>query len=906
MSNAFVSTTPDASLAATTTTEGRPVTGGNPANPFPATTTHATAQLVDAMVNARVAAPVAGMEPSSRSQSRRRTAAGGGGGGRRRPPAVRTSLPSARDLLYVLFKHRVKATVVALTILALAFLAAALLPGKYTSEAQLLVRVGREAMPMANVAGGPQMMPVVDVTSMVNSEAQIFRSREIVAETVRRVGAERILSKGTAPGNPIPVDAIDMHQPLTARETLASRLLAERIQVNTEPLSTVIKVNYESNDPNLSQDVVQAYVDSYLDHRSRIYANRSAGEAFTSLSKESEEKLQVIEQQIKQLKDQTGVSDVTTQKSILLNRIATLQATLDTVNADLVSTVSRIRTLEDQLESTPKQIPLSQTKNEAMGVVSTARTDLNKLKADLDQKLTTYLPSSTTIVRLQEQVRAAEQRLAELERAGEAQLIGLNPTWSELDKQLATERTNMEGLDSKMKALAGDLNRAKDGQNLINDVELKMSQLARQQGMVDDELKKVLEGRNFSTIDKAMSKDRVGSVTASQQATLPTRPSSPNRMLMLVFGVFAALVGGAGTALICELFDQTVGRPEDLKRLGFTRIVSIPMLRMGSDALVGPLSPETQALLDLAEHGADEASAAVDRLRPTRYVRSTSRAAHLRFTADASGDAPAADLSPREILHRLREQPVQAGTPTSAAPSAPPAVLDPPSARPTLSPRFLEACHAMLERLVYSPAATGEFPMPRSIAVIGITPGQGVTTLATHLAAALADHLPNGDSERADTGRVLLVDANLAAPSVHRLLDMPNEPGISEWIKQSSDHHSLGDYVRHTSVPKMDVLTAGSASVGHLPGRWSDATALTLGSQHHCIVLDLPNMAHAEATARLAGACDAALLVVAGNDVNREVVRQAVHRLAESGVRMLGVVLNKRTYPIPEKLYRWI
>ena len=65
-------------------------------------------------------------------------------------------------------------------------------------------------------------------------------------------------------------------------------------------------------------------------------------------------------------------------------------------------------------------------------------------------------------------------------------------------------------------------------------------------------------------------------------------------------------------------------------------------------------------------------------------------------------------------------------------------------------------------------------------------------------------------------------------------------------------------------------------------------------------------MARTEAAARVAAMCDAALLVVECNDANREVVRQAGLRLAEGGVRLLGVVLNKRTYPIPEKLYRWI
>ena len=44
--------------------------------------------------------------------------------------------------------------------------------------------------------------------------------------------------------------------------------------------------------------------------------------------RESKKLLATIEEQIKQLKDQTGVSDVSTQKNILLGRIATMQGTI--------------------------------------------------------------------------------------------------------------------------------------------------------------------------------------------------------------------------------------------------------------------------------------------------------------------------------------------------------------------------------------------------------------------------------------------------------------------------------------------------------------------------------------------------------------------------------------------------
>lgn len=813
-------------------------------------------------------------------------------GPRRRPRRRQsaTHIPSPRDLLYVLFRHRVKAAVVAITIFVLSFLAALLLPSQFTSEAQLLVRMGRESGPNSTVAGGPQMMPLVDRTTEVNSEAQILRSREVVAATVRKLGVQTFLDE---PASTDPED-------LAAQEALSTRLLASNINVRTEPMSAVIKVSFDSKSPELSRDIVQTYVDSYLDHRARLYGSGGAGSLFEGLTVESEKALAKIEEQIKQLKDQTGVSDVATQKNILLGRIATLQGNIDTANAQLASTTRQIESLENQLAKTEKWISLSRTKNEPMGVVSTAENDLNKMKAELDQKLTTYLPGSPVIQQLEEQIRRAELRLKDLQESSSPEVTGLNPTWTELDKNLATERTAREGLDAQLAALTRDITKAREGQAVLNEVELKMGQLAREQGMVVEQLQKVVEGRNYSSIDQAMGKDKVGSVSASQNATTPTRASSPNRKLILMFGMFLALIGGAGTALLSELLDQSISRPQDLKRLGFTRVVSIPKLNLDNDEdTSATVSPETQAIVDLTEH--EPAPAQMDRPRPTRFVRSTARAgvAVLPHARDVDPH-----LSPREALERWKTQ--HSNGTAVAAPVAKPAPAMPiHSKRQTLSPRLLEACHSMLERLVFSPVASGEFPMPRSIAVIGVTPQQGTTTIAAHLSVALAEYLP-GEAGESPAEQLLLVDTNVAAPGLHRFFEVSNEPGISEWIKQPVAETQLADYVRPTSIPRLQLLSAGAASIGHQVGRWTEAATLSLQSSYKAVVLDVPSMARSEAAARVAAMCDAALLVVECGEINREVVRQATQRLAESGVRLLGVVLNKRTYPIPEKLYRWI
>jgi protein-tyrosine kinase len=49
---------------------------------------------------------------------------------------------------------------------------------------------------------------------------------------------------------------------------------------------------------------------------------------------------------------------------------------------------------------------------------------------------------------------------------------------------------------------------------------------------------------------------------------------------------------------------------------------------------------------------------------------------------------------------------------------------------------------------------------------------------------------------------------------------------------------------------------------------------------------------------------DGVVLVVRAGRTSREAVLQAKKRLQLAGARLLGVVLNDRTYPLPEFLYR--
>ena len=70
------------------------------------------------------------------------------------------------------------------------------------------------------------------------------------------------------------------------------------------------------------------------------------------------------------------------------------------------------------------------------------------------------------------------------------------------------------------------------------------------------------------------------------------------------------------------------------------------------------------------------------------------------------------------------------------------------------------------------------------------------------------------------------------------------------------------------------------------------------------IVIDSPPLGEYPDAALFARMSDGLVMVVEANDTRRDTARKAKEMLEAGGVSVLGAVLNKRTFPIPEAVYR--
>jgi len=210
--------------------------------------------------------------------------------------------------------------------------------------------------------------------------------------------------------------------------------------------------------------------------------------------------------------------------------------------------------------------------------------------------------------------------------------------------------------------------------------------------------------------------------------------------------------------------------------------------------------------------------------------------------------------------------------------------------RATLSGQAEELFRAMWASLFYSGRQIG-----KRLLVCSANQGEGASTIVCGL--GLAGSGPTG------AARVALVDFNLRRPALHRMIGAKAAPGLAEIIAEGLPPESAAQRVNEG----LDVYAAGNVAGRTLEvlrnGRLAELIA-TLSDGYDHVLVDAAAVNHFPDAQVLASVVRDIVLVAHSQRTAREAVAQARRSLEAGGGRIVGVVLNMRTYPIPKFLYQ--
>lgn len=168
--------------------------------------------------------------------------------------------------------------------------------------------------------------------------------------------------------------------------------------------------------------------------------------------------------------------------------------------------------------------------------------------------------------------------------------------------------------------------------------------------------------------------------------------------------------------------------------------------------------------------------------------------------------------------------------------------------------------------------------------------GEGKSTTAALLAITISKYRNTN---------TLLIDCDLRRPTIHRIFGLQRENGFIDVVLKTTPLKSV---IKDTFVPKLKVLTAGKLTMNPAEiFNLSNIRDLFAESKFYfdTIIVDSAPTVPVSDTLVLSTEMDGALMVVKAGKTPRQLVKRAVDLMRDSGINILGIILNNVETVLP-------
>jgi capsular exopolysaccharide synthesis family protein len=173
--------------------------------------------------------------------------------------------------------------------------------------------------------------------------------------------------------------------------------------------------------------------------------------------------------------------------------------------------------------------------------------------------------------------------------------------------------------------------------------------------------------------------------------------------------------------------------------------------------------------------------------------------------------------------------------------------------------------------------------------------GEGTSDVTVGLGVTIATEMGR---------KTAVVDCNLQHPEMHLRFGTP-DVGLGEYL---TGRVPLDQALANTVIPNLYTMPLGRgvASLSVFGNDKISQLISDLRRNFEYVLIDTPPVGVYAEGVVLCDKVDGVILVVRYGSTRREIVRRAKDIVTRAGGKVLGVVLNRRKFPIPEFLYRKI
>ncbi|OFX18866.1 MAG: hypothetical protein A2V77_17220 [Anaeromyxobacter sp. RBG_16_69_14] len=318
------------------------------------------------------------------------------------PGGLQEGAPGGREVLTVLFKHMRRMVCVFAAVAALVAVLSLVRRPAYEAQASILVELGREYRPELG-----QERPLMPVTpeEVLNSEAQVLTSENLIRDAIEALGARRLYPVRGLLGR------------LRGTLNLAEAARRFRKDLSTAPVkrSSVLHVKFKHGDPAIAAEALHVLLDLYKQRHLEIVFNDTTLRFLQGRLREYEEKLKGSEQRWEAFRQGRGVFDYPEQMNQLLRQRADLTTSYRQAGVELGEIQRRLQSLAGALQlSRPLEVQgeLQKDRIRLRGESQSRRSrmaDVSRLLGEVDQQIREMDQNQTQLAALRREVTDDEK-----------------------------------------------------------------------------------------------------------------------------------------------------------------------------------------------------------------------------------------------------------------------------------------------------------------------------------------------------------------------------------------------------------------------------------------------------------------------------------------------------------------
>lgn len=429
--------------------------------------------------------------------------------------------PDYRQYLSLIIRKKEWFVVISLLIMTAAIFVSYLLPRKYEATSTVFI----EKNVISELVKGITISPSMEDTIKVLTYS--VTSRTLLTKVVDT------LDMNMAKGNAQSTEAL-------------VKSLQKRVNVSVKDKGSLFIISFTDSNPRVASEFVNTLVRLYIE------------ESLSSKRGESYEATDFLTEQIGSFKEKLDKAEAA------VNQYKGEKGGIIAIDeAKLFEGISQAQQKLHELEIQRRQ--LEATRQDLSKGNAPLRVTLSGLQKQLEELQAKYTDSYPEIIRIKAEIDSVKAQLA----SGSAQTV-VTPELSKVDAQINALRASeqsLRGYIAKNQALLRDIPSAKAGLDQLqiekeNQKNL-YNQLVARQGQ--SEVGKQMEVQDKSTTFRVVD-----------PAVLPTKPVSPNRLMIMLAGIGGGLAGAFGILFLLDSMSSTLKSSEAARQFGLPVLAVVP------------------------------------------------------------------------------------------------------------------------------------------------------------------------------------------------------------------------------------------------------------------------------------------------------------------------------------------